>query len=99
MGIETKLKSKSGQIGIRYLRSEHERDRITEVFRFCDAGTFTLRDLKTEMPYLTSGDVEKWESAKIIRCVGRTPQTKTSGSVKIWKLDGNVISVLNARVV
>ena len=94
----TEVKSKSGQTGLRYLRSEHDRERILKVYTDYGNEVFTLRHILLEsLPDMTSGEIERWSSAGIIKCVGRTAQTKNAGSVKIWKLDGNVISVLNAR--
>jgi len=93
--MSTEVKSKSGQTGIRYLRSEHDRERILNVFRHYDTGTFTLRDVKAEtLPDMTSGEISKWSSAGILTCVGKTTPTKTRSSVKIWRLDGSVVSIL-----
>ena len=96
----TEIKSRSGHTGLRYLRSQHDRERILKVYTDYGSEVFTLQHILLEsLPDMTSGEIERWSSAGIIKCVGRTPQTKTSGSVKIWKLDGSVISILNARVV
>lgn len=97
--MSTEVKSKSGQTGIRYLRSEHDRDRILNVFRHYDTGTFTLRDIKQEtLPDMTSGEIARWSSAGILTCVGKTTPTKTRSSAKIWKLDGSVVSILTGSV-
>jgi len=85
------IKGQRGQPGIRYLRTDESRERIQKVFVQYGRDSFTMRDLKdTVLPDMTSGEIYKWSTSKIIESVGRDSQTK----ITTWRLSESVVNVM-----
>jgi len=94
------IKGTPGLPSMRYLRTDYDRERLLKVFETFGRGVFTIRNLKSDvLPDTTSGEITRWDSNRVIECVGRTPQTKKESSVKIWKLSDTVARVMNQHLI
>jgi len=89
--MKLEIKGQRGLPAIRYLRTDYDRERIQKVFNQYGREQFTMRDLKdTVLPDMTSGEIYKWSTSRIIESVGRNTQTK----ITTWKLSSSVVSVM-----
>ena len=90
------IKGQKGQTGMRYLRTDEARERIQKIYLQFGRNPFTVRTLKAEaLPDTHSGEICKWDSTRIIECVGKTPRNKHDNSVKIWRLSETVIEIMS----
>jgi hypothetical protein len=85
------IRGKPGLPSIRYLRSEESRERINKVFTQYGHEVFTMRDLKdTVLPDMTSGEIYKWSTSRVVEPVSRDSQTK----ITTWRLSEGVVNVM-----
>jgi hypothetical protein len=90
------IKGKRGQPALRYLRTNESRERIQKIYLRFGRNPFTIRTLKAEaLPDTRSGEICKWDSTRVIECVGKTQRSKHDSSVKIWRLSETVIGIMS----
>lgn len=84
---------------MKYMRSEHDRERLIKLYKEFGDGVFTAPDVKEKcFSDFTSGVIQKWGASGVLERVGKMARVQVNnenkklvGAIGIWKLTKSTI--------